>query len=117
MLINSAANVDGPQTVTDLNSAALSAICLTSPYSRAWSNYELGSSVLSMLSSSYCFKDSRTSFCMPSFNPTLEFLTRVVDAIVVLLVVDRPGQAVAEHAFCEGRKRVVRVILEEFCSR
>lgn len=54
---------------------------------------------------------------MPAFNPTFEFLAGVIDAVVVLLVVDWPRQAVAKHAFCERWKRVVRVLLEELCSR
>lgn len=54
---------------------------------------------------------------MPSFNTAPKFLTGVVNAIVVFLVVDWPRQAIAKHAFCYRWKRVGSVLLEEFCSR
>lgn len=50
---------------------------------------------------------------MPSFNSTLELLTSIVDTVVIILIVDRSCQAVAEHAFSEGWKRVDWVLLEE----
>jgi hypothetical protein len=38
---------------------------------------------------------------------------RVEDAVVVFLVMDGSGYAVAEHAFCEGREGVDWVFAEE----
>ena len=54
---------------------------------------------------------------MPAFDPATEFFAGVVDAIVVFLIVNWPCQAVAKHAFCERRKRVVGILLKKFCSR
>lgn len=63
----------------------------------------------------YCFEDSRTTFCVPAFDPAPELLAGVVDSIVVFLIVDWPRQAIAKHAFRERWEGVVRVLLEEFC--
>jgi hypothetical protein len=48
-------------------------------------------------------KDTRTTLCMPSFNVASEFLTGIVDAVVVVLVVYRPCHTVSEHALGQGR--------------
>ena len=53
---------------------------------------------------------------MPSFNITPEFFTRVEYAIVIVLVVDRASQAVAEHAFSDWWKGINGVLFKE-CSR
>ncbi len=54
---------------------------------------------------------------MPAFNPAPEFLTGLVDSIIIVLIVDWPSQTVAKHAFRERWKRSVRVLLEEPCRR
>lgn len=48
---------------------------------------------------------------MPTLNPAIEFLTCIIYAIVVLLVVDWPSQAIAEHAFREWRQSVDGIVL------
>ncbi len=50
---------------------------------------------------------------MPPFNATPEFLASVIYAVVIVLIVDGPCQAIAEHAFREGWQRVDWMLLEE----
>jgi len=52
---------------------------------------------------------------MPSLYTTPELLTSIIYPVVVILVVYRSRQAVAKHAFCEGREGVDRILLEEAC--
>jgi hypothetical protein len=61
----------------------------------------------------YRFKHARTTFCMPALNITAELSTRSKNAVVVFLVMHRPGQAVSEHAFGQWRQFMGRVIFEE----
>lgn len=53
---------------------------------------------------SYRFEDARTAFGMPALNATVELLACTVDVVIVVLVVNRPCQAIAEHPFCERRQ-------------
>ena len=50
---------------------------------------------------------------MPSFDATIELFARVIDAVVVVLVVDWSGEAVAEHALRQGWKGIDWVLVQE----
>ena len=65
----------------------------------------------------YRFKNSRPAFSVPTFDTTSELLTGIVYSVVIVLVVNWSCQTVAEHTFCERRKRVDRVLFEKTCSR
>lgn len=65
----------------------------------------------------YRFKNSRPAFSVPTFDTTSELLTGIVYSVVVVLVVNWSCQTVAEHAFCERRKGVDRVLYKKTCSR
>ena len=54
---------------------------------------------------------------MPSFYITLELFARIEYAIIVILVVDRSSQAVAEHSLSERRKGTDGVLVKEGSSR
>jgi len=54
---------------------------------------------------------------MPAFDTAVEFLACIVYAIVVVLVVYRPRQTISEHALCERRQGVDRVLIQESCCR
>ena len=64
----------------------------------------------------YRFKNSRPAFSVPTFDTTSELLTSIVYSVVIVLVMNWSRQAVAEHAFCERRKRIDGVLFEEPCS-
>lgn len=65
----------------------------------------------------YRFKNSRPAFSVPTFDTTSELLTGIVYSVVIVLVMDRSCQTVAEHAFCERRKGVDRILFKKPCSR
>jgi hypothetical protein len=48
-------------------------------------------------------EDTRTTLRMPSFNVASEFLTGIVDTVVVVLVVYRSCYTVSKHALGQGR--------------
>lgn len=50
---------------------------------------------------------------MPALDAAVEFFTGVIHAIVVVLIVYRPCQAVAEHALCKWRESIDRILLQE----
>lgn len=50
---------------------------------------------------------------MPSLDLTSEALARVKNAVIVILVVNRPRYAISKHAFGQWRKRFDGVLLEE----
>lgn len=52
---------------------------------------------------SYGFKNTGAALCMPSLDAAVELLTSVVDAVVVVLIVQRPRKTVPEHALSERR--------------
>lgn len=54
---------------------------------------------------------------MPSFYIAPELFTRIEYTIVVILVMDRSSQAVAEHAFSERWKGIDGVLFEEGSGR
>lgn len=55
---------------------------------------------------------------MPSFNATAKLLARVEHTVVIVLVVNRTGHAVAKHASRERWKRIDRVFFEKAsCGR
>lgn len=84
-----------------LNRAALSAIALISPYSRAW--VEVSPFLLILPPrKTYSFKYTGSALGMPALDATPELLTCVVDGIVVILVVKRARDAVSEHALGQG---------------
>ena len=68
-----------------------------------------------LVTGAYRLEYTGTALCMPALDPTVELFTRVVDAIVVALVMQRSCQAVAEHAFRERREGVDRILVQEPC--
>lgn len=54
---------------------------------------------------------------MPSFYSTVELLTGVVDAVIVILVVHRSRQAIAKHTLRQWGEGIDRILLEEACGR
>ena len=61
----------------------------------------------------YRFEDSGSAFCVPSFNATVEVFARVIDSIVVILIVDGSGEAVAEHTLRQRGKGIDRVLVQK----
>ena len=59
----------------------------------------------------YGFENPWSALGMPAFDTASEFLAGVEYSVVVILVVDRSCEAVAKHAFGEGRQRVDGVFL------
>ncbi len=53
---------------------------------------------------------------MPTFDTTSESLTSIVYSVIIVLIMDGSCQTVAEHAFCERRKRVDGIFFKKSCS-
>lgn len=61
----------------------------------------------------YRFEDSGSAFCMPSFDATIELFARVIDSVVVVLIVDWSGEAVAEHTLRQRWKGIDWILIQE----
>lgn len=61
----------------------------------------------------YRLKDTRSRLCMPPFDTTVELRACVEDAVVVVLIMHRSGDAIPKHALSQRRKRVDRVLAQE----
>jgi len=54
---------------------------------------------------------------MPSLYAAIELLTRIKDAIIVVLIVYRSCQTITKHAFSQGGQRIDWVVAEKGGSR
>jgi len=61
----------------------------------------------------HSFKHTGTTLGVPSLEVAVEFLACIEDAVVVVLVMDRPCDAIAKHAFRQRWKSLDWVVLEE----
>lgn len=58
-------------------------------------------------------ENARSTFGVPSLNVAAELLAGVEDAVVVVLVMERPSDRVSEHPLRQWRQGVDRIRLQE----
>lgn len=54
---------------------------------------------------------------MPALDLTAELFAGIENPVIVVLVVDRPRQAVPKHALCQWWQSLYRVLLQKGCRR
>lgn len=61
----------------------------------------------------YSLIDTGPAFGMPTLELAVEALTCIKDPVIVILIMDRPCQAVSKHALCQRRQGLYWVLFKK----